>query len=223
MNTSLNAYLTKSLNEGFLKTSNSSIVLDALNNIIKNHSTIHPESRILINQEENLRVIIEQPINKGFEERGVIFSGLNKNQSNLIAERLSLYSRLSSYGVEFVNCELSEKNLRDIAKKIEFGEMKLFMLTNCNSIETISDMTFDGNLYITGCQNLKIISNVKLKNKLNIKSCPNLYQIYKTESKHYLCIDECDMLTSQDQLIKSRCKNGWIIIRNTKAMINNRF
>lgn len=132
MNTSLNAYLTKSLNEGFLKTSNSSIVPDALNNIIKNHSTIHPESRILINQEENLRVIIEQP-------------------------------------------------------------------------------------------NLKIISNVKLKNKLNIKSCPNLYQIYKTESKHYLCIDECDMLTSQDQLIKSRCKNGWITIRNTKAMINNRF
>ena len=223
MNTSLNAYLTKSLNEGFLKTSNSSIVPDALNNIIKNHSTIHPESRILINQEENLRVIIEQPINKGSEERGVIFSGLNKNQSNLIAERLSLYSRLSSYGVEFINCELSEKNLRDIAKKIEFGEMELFMLTNCNSIETISDMKFDGKLYITGCQNLKIISNVKLKNKLNIKSCPNLYQIYKTESKHYLCIDECDMLTSQDQLIKSRCKNGWITIRNTKAMINNRF
>lgn len=82
MNTSLNAYLTKSLNEGFLKTSNSSIVSDVLNNIIKNHSTI---------------------------------------------------------------------------------------------------------------------------------------------SKHYLCIDECDMLTSQDQLIKSRCNNGWVIIRNAKAMINNRY
>ena len=223
MNTSLNTYLAKSLNEGFLKTSNSSIVLDVLNNIIKKHSTIHPESIILINQEENLRVIIDQPVNKGFEKRGVIFSGLNKNQSNLIAERLSLRSMISSYGVEFINCELSEENLRDIAKKIELAGIKLFMLTNCNSIETISDLKFDGKLCITGCQNLKTISNVKLKNQLNVESCPNLYQIYKTVSKHYLCIDDCDMLTSQDQLIKSRCNNGWVVIRNTKARINTRY